>query len=154
MKCNIRHSLLLVMCTLAVLLSACTNHGDIGYFYGQWSLKSLTVDGEDSGVDVDAYFWKFQNNIIEIQKFFEFHDFFTSLGTWEESDNMLLLDFDHKEIIDGEENSVRYTPPSELGIPGHTTSALHIEALTASDMVLRFDRADGKVYRYTFKKLI
>lgn len=154
MKWNIGHSLLLVMSALVVLLSGCTNHGDIGYFYGQWSLRSLTVDGEDSGVDVDAYFWKFQNNIIEIQNFFEFHDFYIYFGTWEEADNVLFLNFDHKEIIDGEENSVRYTPPAELGIPGHTTSAMHIEKLTASVMVLRFERTDGKVYRYTFKKLL
>lgn len=154
MKYNIRHILLSVMGAVAMLLSACTNHGDIGYFYGQWSLKSLSIDGEDSGVDVDAYFWKFQNNIIEIQKFFEFHDYYYYLGTWEEADNILLLDFDHKEIIDGEENWVRYTPPSELGIPGRTTSAMLIEQLTASHMVLRFERTDGKVYRYSFKKLL
>ena len=154
MKCDIRHTMLLVMGALAVFFSSCTNHGDIGYFYGQWSLKSLTVDGEDSGVDVDVYFWKFQNNIIEIQRFFEFHDFYYYLGTWREEENELFLNFDHKEIIDGEENYVRYTPPAELGIPGRTTSIMHIEKLTSSDMVLRFERSDGKVYRYTFKKLI
>ncbi|MDE6691766.1 MAG: hypothetical protein K2K05_00080, partial [Muribaculaceae bacterium] len=80
--------------------------------------------------------------------------FYYCLGTWDEVDNILLLDFDHKEIIDGEENYVRYTPPAELGIPGRTISIMHIEKLTASDMVLRFERPDGKVYRYTFKKLI
>lgn len=155
MKIPMRDRILYVLLPLLLLFSSCrSNHGDIGYFFGQWSLKSMTVDGEEADVDVKAYFWKFQNNIIEIQKILEFHDGTYCLGTWEEADNILSLDFDHKEIIDGEENWVRYTPPSELGIPARTTSAMYIEKLTDSDMELRFERADGKVYRYTFKKLL
>lgn len=154
MKCPMRFRIFYAVAMVLLLLSSCTNHGDIGFLYGQWSMKAMTIDGEDADVDVKAYFWKFQNNIIEIQKILEFHNGMYCVGTWEESDNVLLLNFDHKELYEGEDNWVRYTPPSELGIPGRTISPLQIERLTGSDLVLRFDRSDGKVYRYTFKKLI
>lgn len=155
MKCLLRNIVLLLTVAISLILYSCDpNHGDIGYFYGQWSLRALSVDGEDEDIDVKLYFWKFQNDIIEIQKFLDFLDCNICLGTWREEENELFLNFDHKEIIDGEENYVRYTPPAELGIPGRTTSIMHIEKLTSSDMVLRFERSDGKVYRYTFKKLI
>lgn len=154
MKHLFRYWILFVSVVVMALSSCHANHGDIGYFYGQWSLRSLTIDDEEADFDVKVFFWKFQNDIIEIQKFFEFHDYYICLGTWEEADNVLMLNFDHKEMIDGEENWVRYTPPSELGLPARSVSSLQIEKLTGSDMVLRFDRPDGKVYRYTFKKLI
>ncbi len=145
----------LVMVTLSLFLSSClTNHGDIGYFYGQWALTSMTIDSEDAGIDVNDYFWKFQNNILEIQKLLEMHDFLISRGTWEEKDNVLWLNFTHSEGEDGDKYLDRYNPPVELGIPGREISPLEIEKLTAKDMVLRYVDSEGKVYLYTFKKLL
>lgn len=140
---------------LALLISSCwTNHGDIGYFYGQWALTSMTINSEDADIDVRNYFWKFENNIIEIQKTFEMHDYITVLGTWEEKDDVLWLNFTHEEGIEGGQFLDRYNPPPELGIPGREISPLDIEKLTGKDMVLRFTDASGRVYRYTFRKLL
>ncbi len=150
-----RNRLGLIMMAMMLLFSSCmTNHGDIGYFYGQWSLMSMTVDSEEAGIDVRSYFWRFQNNIIEMQKVLEAHDYVTMLGSWEEKDNVLYLNFTYGEGENADENLERYNPPSELGIPGREISGLDIEKLTAKDMVLRYVNSQGRTYRYTFKKLL
>lgn len=155
MTYSIMNRICLVIVALSLFLSSClTNHGDIGYFYGQWALTSMTIDSEAADIDVSDYFLKFQNNIIEIQKMLEMHDYIITRGTWEEKDDVLWLNFTHSEGEDGDKYLDRYDPPVELGIPGREISPFEIEKLTTKDMVLRFVNAEGKVYRYVFKKLL
>lgn len=153
-KEDIRKCLICIVGILLSFASCVTNEGDIGFFYGQWSLTDMSIDSHKADVEVELYFWKFQNNIIQIQTLTDLNQTNYSIGTWEEKDGVLFLNFTHHDVMTGSENWARFNPPADLGIPGRVISPLEIEKLTSKDMVLRFDRNDGKIYRYTFKKLI
>ena len=153
-KRDIRKCCISIICFVILLVSCVTNDGDIGHLYGQWALTGLTIDSESAEIDVMLYFWRFQSDIIKIQRYEGNNHSSSYLGTWERSENDLYLNFTHSAAPEGSENWDFYNPPPELGIPGREISLMNIERLTNKDMVLRYDGSDGKTYRYTFKKLI
>lgn len=153
-KRDIRKCHISIICFVISLVSCVTNDGDIGLLYGQWTLTGLTIDSESTEIDVKLYFWRFQSDIIKIQRYEGNNHSSSSVGTWERSENDLYLNFTHSAATEGSGNWDFYNPPPELGIPGREISLLNIERLTNKDMVLRYDGPDGKIYRYTFKKLI
>lgn len=144
----------IVVCVVLMLASCVTNDGDIGSLYGQWALTEMTVDSEKADIDVKLYFWKFQSNIIQIQKDMGFDYTCYSIGTWERLDDELLLNFTHSEGPEGSGEWPKFNPPPELGIPGRVISPLEIETLNNRDMVLRYVNTDGQEYHYTFRKLL
>lgn len=152
---DIRMVYVAIGCFFSFLMASCvTNEGDIGPLYGQWSLTSMTVDSEASDIDVRLYFWKFQNDIIQIQKDTGFNRTSYSIGTWERTGDTLYLNFTHSAAPEGSENWATYNPPPELGIPGRVITPLQIEKLSGKDMSLQYTDSDGKIYRYSFRKLI
>ena len=66
-----------VIIAVLTLLTACTtNNGDIGIWYGTWSLERMTVDGTDVPVN-DGNGWTnfaFQNNVVLITRTTPLHD--------------------------------------------------------------------------------
>lgn len=149
-KCNIG----IIGFVMLILASCVTNDGDIGPLYGQWALTDMTIDSESAEIDVNLYFWRFQNDIIKIQRYEGNNHSSSCVGTWKRSDDDLYLNFTHMAAQEGSENWDFYNPPPELGIPGREISLMKIERLTNKDMILMFAGTDGKTYRYTFKKLI
>lgn len=74
---------------LGCALSGCHNGDDIGYFYGQWVVDTLTVDdelvfdGEIANEELgEVVSWRFQNNIVQVGINFRLLDSQVWVGRW------------------------------------------------------------------------
>jgi len=141
---------------IATIAGGCTrNNGDIGNIFGTWHLDEVATDNvPDADYDRNI-FWHFQNNIIMMT--WEYTDtptpsFLEAMGTWEEDDEYLFLNFTHHSG-DPESPSPLYIPFKETHLPYGSISALHIEKKTSSKMILTFaSQEDGKIFTYTLSK--
>lgn len=139
---------------MSVLTGCRTNNGEIGLFYGQWVLEDMSCDGEKVSLDEADYFWSFQNNIIFIDKVSEYQQFFNTMGTWDEEDNVLYLNFSHKYGgIEGSENWRDFVPPPELMIPGNAITPMDILSMTSKEMTLSYIDDQGQTLVYHLQKL-
>lgn len=113
------------------------NNGDIGPWYGSWSLVSVTEDGlpyTDWQIDGRTVSWSFQNNIIRIQAAWPNHDYHNFYGTWAVEGQTLLLDFTHSDDNNAAGTGQYEAPAWLLLRPGK--SALHIDSQHGNTMTL------------------
>lgn len=134
-------------------LVACQNNGDIGDFYGTWSVSELTVDGEpDSEFAQDSTFFNFQNNIISVERLLdEYGDLERYVGTWSEVGNSLLLDFTHYDNDHAPGQGI-YHAPEWLYLPENSIAELEFIERKSRSMTLRYITDEGKEIVYALKK--
>ncbi len=138
---------------LSVILGSCRmNNGDIGHYFGTWSLYRMDVDGTQAeDFDSETTIWSFQNNIIFIYKIFPGHEFDNHIGTWEEADGELLLDYTHFDD-NQPAGTGEYSAPSWLGFPKNEIIRLKFVKNTSKEMVLTGTFSDGELYTYYLRK--
>lgn len=147
MKTKIFSSLVIALVCLA--FSACTrNNGDIGWLFGEWRLDRMTADGEDVKLYTDGedgpklYTWSFQSHLIRINTMFTHHRRDESMGSWEEKDDMLELNFSYKDDLGP------FLPPKALHLVEGGITPLHIDSRGGKKMVLSYTAEDGVTYVY------
>ncbi|MCM1518946.1 MAG: lipocalin-like domain-containing protein [Pseudoflavonifractor sp.] len=138
---------------MAVMLGGCThNNGDIGPWFGEWKLTSITVDGvPDTDYDGNI-FWAFQTTVIEMLSVDDetTADYRQRWGTWAQDGTVLTLDFTHSDDRNPA-GSDKYIPFPATGLPAGV-SELDILSLSGSEIKLSYTADDGKVYGYLLKK--
>ncbi len=138
---------------LSTLLSGCThNNGDIGPWFGIWTLTSIEADGAPIADYVpNSIFWKFQSTVINITQLLDHHDCRDTFGTWRQAgDSQLELNFTHSDdtLHPGTE---LYAPPEILHLPSDICT-LHIVRFTDKHIILTYISTDGVTYKYTLVK--
>lgn len=132
-------------------LSACThNNGDIGEYFGEWKLESITVDSEPDANYKGDIFWAFQASVFNMQQVSEDYSYSQSWGTWEEDGNILRLNFTHSDNLHPQGSSY-YSPLPDTRLPKGITD-LEIYKMTGSRMELGFVDSEGQTIRYKLKK--
>lgn len=138
---------------MSVILGSCThNNGDIGPWFGEWKLTTITVDGTpDAGYDGNI-FWAFQTTVIEMLSADNetTGDYRQRWGTWAQDGTTLTLNFTHSDN-DNPAGSDKYIPFPETGLPAGV-SKLDIVSLSSSEIKLNYTADDGKTYGYLLKK--
>lgn len=146
-----RTYLITILSALA-FMSCTTNNGDIGPYYGTWSMLSFTVDGEPAeDTDIGSILWEFQNNIVSITITDPYHTRYAHYGTWREYDGYLSLDFTHHDDSN-QPGQGPYMAPEELKFPSNEVIELKIESQSSKGMVLSWHNASGETLVYTLKK--
>ncbi len=141
-----------------LLAGSCTrNNGDIGEWFGTWQLTSIEVNGVPQEGYQRNYFWKFQNNIIGLIRVATgeaTHNRDERYGTWEETDDMLILNFSYHddENADGDATAGPYVPFPELHLPYNERIRLAITQRTGSSMTLVYHASGDDTYTYHLKK--
>lgn len=129
----------------AMAFSACTrNGGDIGVWFGTWTIESVTVDGtvvpDPAGVH---YAVQFQGQIVEVKEVNERHDPYTNTyGNWTE-------DADQMQWLFPDVNMYFVQLPGLTRVNKFTImekSAHHVRLKQVSDA--------GVTYIYTLRKLV
>lgn len=143
----------LILLLTLLLTTACTqNHGYIGRLFGSWYLYEMTENGES--VDITVYgdtFWSFQSKMIMISVVDAYMGTVKHYGTFEESDNEIILNFNH--VHDGiQPGTGGYGPPTWMGLPGSDNVALTYVIKENTRMALRYTDAEGTVYEYYLRK--
>lgn len=140
----------------ALLVGCVTNNGDIGPWYGNWAMTSMTVDGNEYTTWADGgneTVWSFQNNIVCIQDVNPHHDTQRCWGTWTEEGSKLTLDYRHHDTADpAPGHSYKYTAPSWLLMDANSLIVLNIDSSTDKTVVLSTTNADGQHIVYSLKK--
>ncbi len=144
----------LLMILASVTLCGCQNNGDIGELFGAWKLEKMTIDGENDTNYKNNVVWKFQNNIIQMQRVKEDeHTTVNTYGTWERpEDGILRLDYTHTDKNSPNPGSSGYSPLEETYLPKATISTLDILKLDGGKMQLQYISTTGTVYQYFLKK--
>lgn len=141
---------------LIAALSGCTrNNGDIGILFGTWQLDQIDTDNVPDTDYERNIFWKFQNDIIQLTKVYPeavTPGYSSVTGTWNEDNGYLFMNFTHHDG-DPESGNDRYLPYPEMHLPYGVVSALQIEKMTSTEMVLHFTSPDdGQLYTYHLSK--
>jgi hypothetical protein len=143
-----------IFLTTIVVLSSCThNNGDIGVYFGTWSLDKIEINGsEDAEYEPQSYTWSFQNQTIQIMTVNERHDYSATIGSWEEiSGKTLRLNFNHSDN-NYEAGSGQYYIPNQLHIPQNASTDLDIISQSSKSLILQYVSTEGITYRYTLSK--
>lgn len=135
---------LFVLLALMMAGSGCTrNGGDIGIWFGTWSVDSYTIDGQQQQLDPDgmgtAYYVQFQRSVVCLRHTDALHNGGESYGTWNESD-------------DGTTMTIAFDP-SNYDVPLMPQQATY--SLTRSDdrhVVMRTTGPDGRVHEYAISR--
>lgn len=143
----------LYICLLLVMTSCKTNNGDIGRWYGLWTLERMAVDGTDVPAVTDEGWtnFAFQNDVVLITRTDRLGDVDERFGTWTETDGFMDLDYGHRDDL-GEGNQYIYKAPEWLYfIPDGVTRC---RILSARDccVILQQTDAQGRVITYCLKK--
>jgi hypothetical protein len=144
---------MLIALLLMLTFAGCTqNNGDIGAWFGAWTLNSIEADGEtDTDYTPNSVTWKFQSTVISMIQLYDYHQTTTSFGTWKRlSDSQLELNFGHS---DGEleNNSEMYIPAKSTHLPTGI-SVLNIVKFTDKHLTLTYTANTGITYTYTLSK--
>ncbi|MCM1450042.1 MAG: lipocalin-like domain-containing protein [Clostridiales bacterium] len=134
---------MVVMLLPVAMLCGCTrNNGDIGHWFGTWRVESITLDGHpDPDYPKPAMIWKFQSHIVMIMVPDEVeHSAPGTIGTWNEKDGVLTLDFSD-EVIGP------WTEVTHFEMVSH----LDVLKLTSGNIRLRYETSSG-TYIYELKK--
>lgn len=147
-----RRTLLYTVLAVLTLMTACTtNNGDIGIWYGTWSLERMTVDGTDVPVE-DENGWTnfaFQNNVVLITRTTPLHDVTECFGTWMEEDGEMLFDYSHRDDMDDQSN---YAAPTWLFFTPGGMTRCRILASDSKAVTLQQITADGRTVTYYLRK--
>lgn len=131
--------------------AACTNNGDIGPYYGTWTLDRMTLDGvmdEDYGRNIS---WAFQNNVLRITVVSVHHDEDAHFATWKETGSGHVLQVNFQNSADGiPPGEAGYAPPPQLHLPKNRIIDFDIVKMTGSKMHLRYVTDDGVTVDYYF----
>lgn len=157
---NLSKFLLACIVVIVPALCSCTrNNGDIGPWFGMWQLLEVQTNGVADADYEGNIFWAFQNNVFQmILRSTEPGDLTRDQrwGTWQESDGMLILDFNHYEDLYPEgyvDGYNIYVPFPQTHLPYGEASRLNIVKMKGSDMVLTYSPQDSEVvYTYILKK--
>lgn len=143
-----------VIIAVLTLLTACTtNNGDIGIWYGTWSLERMTVDGTDVPVN-DGNGWTnfaFQNNVVLITRTTPLHDVTECFGTWAEDGSEMIFDYSHHDDM-GDYAQVTYAAPAWLYFTPAGTTRCRILTSGSKEVTLRQITADGRTVTYYLRK--
>ncbi len=146
---------------LVVALTSCThNNGDIGEFFGEWRLVSMTTDGEpvklygegaeDFNPDFGApliYTLAFQDNMARINVIYAHHEYESIFGTWEQQANRLVLNFSYH---DDQNDSYGYSAPAVFRFPADGVAVTTIEKFKEDDLILSLmtDESVNCIYHF------
>lgn len=134
---------------------SCThNNGNIGEWFGTWTLTSITVDGEKGDDYFENSTWSFQNRVIKIQEEFSHNTYSDHYGTWEQEGNEFSLDFNHYDSKDTLVWSRLYKFPTNMyfGMDKGVAN-MHIDNMSGSKVDLRYLNPQGQTIIYHLKKL-
>lgn len=140
----------------SVLMAAvgCTqNHGHIGRLFGTWYLYAMSCNGSD--VDITEHgdmFWSFQSDIIMLTQTYDHGTVDKQYGTFIETDNTLILDFNHSFSSTDGVGAGTYTPPAWLGLPAEDGIVLQYLENNSNSMTLKYNAVSGEEYVYYFKR--
>lgn len=142
---------------LAIILlaaTACTrNNGDIGPWFGAWTMTSIKADGIPvADYSPSTITWKFQSTVINMIQINPHHEYINSFGTWRQiSDNQLELNFSHSDSERPSGTDV-YAPLPATHLPA-SVSLLDIVSFSSKHIVLEYTSpTDGIVYTYTLDR--
>lgn len=154
-----RFLMMLIMMPLLTAVTALTqgcthNNGDIGRWFGTWSVENILVNGEPYAAYDHNMVWKFQNSVFSMQLINTnpiIHDRQQRWGSWSESGNTLILDFTHSDNTDAPGEGI-YVPflVSLLNRTGVTV--LDIEKSDGKSLTLGFTNNQGERITYLIKK--
>ena len=119
---------------------SCTrNHGDIGPWFGNWHVESITADGNPVSVTGD-YFFQFQSKVFRVSQVTERDQLVESFGTWDENGDQMTISFPDPTVY-------------YIIMPGLETYN-DFKVTTTSSREVTFTKSDatGTVYAYRIKK--
>lgn len=133
---------------IALCASGCTtNDGDIGPFFGEWSLEELMIEGHtDDSYVAGTTFFAFQTRIVQVTVIHPHNSTDQVTGTWFATSDSLTLDFSHSDD-NSEASEGVYAPPSWIYITEPVTE-FSISWIGKNTLLL----ANGK-YTYILKKI-
>lgn len=143
-----------IIAVILLALSSCrVNNGDIGDYFGSWSLYDMKIDGETpDDFDPELTFWQFQNNIIDICRVGFMYDRDGHWGTWSEENDRLLLNFMHHDV-DEAPGTGGYSAPSWIGFTSDEIISLKFVSRDSKSMTLSWNSPDGRQYTYSLRKI-
>ncbi|MDE7407637.1 MAG: lipocalin-like domain-containing protein, partial [Muribaculaceae bacterium] len=127
--------------------AACTSHngGDIGPYFGQWKLESITIDGEIDDEYTGNVFWQFQENVIDILEIVDLHGVIQHFGTWSADGTVLTLQYTYGDSH-WPSGTGPYAPPASVHLPSGIFS-MNVISVSSGKMKLSYQSHDGVVYR-------
>lgn len=85
MKRASKHIALIATLLVAVATSCTSNDGDIGFWFGQWKVTSITVDGTAVTSEDETLYFSFQSGVIEQKIIYSSHAYNQAYGSWSEN---------------------------------------------------------------------
>lgn len=126
------------------MLPACVHPGgDIGVYFGNWTLEKIEIDGEYYSDYEEPIFLNFQSSIFNMAGV----DQIGVYGVWSESDNELRLCADPNA-------GVVKKFPRIMGWGDALDVSLEIKEKNSRRLRLQWVAPDGKVWSYFFRKII
>lgn len=134
-------SVLLTVAVIALFACSCTkNNGDIGFWFGQWRVEKIEVDGAELTNYSGNMFFSFQNVVVEEKLVTSDHYVEQAYGHWEDGgNNAIILYFDDKS----------YPPVDGYMKPG--ANELKYERQSSTTMVLSLDSGEKTVVYHLLK---
>lgn len=138
---------------IVVATAGCTrNNGDIGDLFGTWRMTDMTVDGSPATGLQGAYFWSFQNDIINFKRIDDpvAHRTESRWGKFTDSDGYLYLNLrNHSGQSSFDWNYVIFP---ELKLPLEERVPLKFVERTSKEMKLSLTLDDGQQIVYVLEK--
>lgn len=148
---------------LSVAMAGCTkNNGDIGYYFGEWALESLSVDGvkvtlygEDAADPSPEfgspilYTLAFQGEVARITVIYQHHDIAGIFGSWQDLGDKIVLNFSHHDDLNDE---IGYKAPDVFGFPSDRIVVMTVKSIGKGRLHLEQSPESGEVYEYYFVK--
>lgn len=133
-------------------MSGCThNNGDIGPYFGTWKLTGMEIDGKPDASYSGNIFWQFQSTVFCMRQVNAHHDTDIRWGSWEETDDgMLVLNFTHRDDEHPTGSSI-YSPIPATGL-ATAVNYLTIEKKSSSHLTLTYLSEEGLTYCYHLLK--
>lgn len=144
----------IVLAVMMSLLGGCTtNNGDIGIWYGLWSLDRLTVDGaDDTAYNFDGWTnFAFQNNVVLITKTNQLADVTECYGTWQQDGDEMVFDYNHHDNLDEQSQQI-YNAPAWIYFAAKSVTRCRILSSDSKTVTLQQVTADGKTVTYYLSK--
>lgn len=152
---TVRSLILPALMAALLALQGCTcNNGDIGRWFGTWTVEQILTDGEPYAAYEHNMVWKFQNSVFSMQLINPdpgIHDRQQRWGSWSETDGELILDFSHSDNIDAPGEGI-YAPFAVSLLNRGGISALRITESKGNRLTLGFTSAAGIKVTYIINK--